>query len=161
MDDSVAEDNTNSEDSIRVKKCPEQARAVGQEKNKRARVYLTVLDYGIMNEQWTIDLLINSGVQKTLVSEKDWDRLQNEYMVKHRSQLKVKQRKFLTRCTLPILGWIKCHMRAQSGKVGQGDDLCGRKGNEIANGTEGYRSTWHTADLIGGKRAGETSRPVA
>ena len=94
MEDSVAEDSTDSEASNRVKECPEQVRAVGQEKNRRAKVHLTVLDHGTENERGTVDLLIDSGVHKTLVSEKDWNRLQNRYTVKERSQLKVNRRKF-------------------------------------------------------------------
>ena len=103
-----------------MKECSEHVRAVGQEKNRRARVHLTVLDHGIEKERGTVDLLIDSGVHKTLVSEKDWDRLQDRNTVKERSQLKVNRRKFRpygTECTLPILGRIKCYMRAVGGKV--------------------------------------------
>ena len=59
------------------------------------------------------------GVNKTLVSERDWNKIREKSKKGNRPRLKVnrtKFRPFSTKYTLPIMGRIKCSMKAHCGQ---------------------------------------------
>ena len=95
-----------------------QVRAMRQEHTKQARVGLTPIDHGLEGAQATVQLLVDSGVYKTLLSEKDWKVVQRSQGPR-KVKLKVNRTKFRpfgTNYSLPILGHTKCRLKAICGQ---------------------------------------------
>jgi hypothetical protein len=68
--------------------------------------------------QAKVKLLIDSGVYKTLLSEKDWKSVQQSQGAR-KAKLKINRTKFRpfgTNYSLPILGHTKCRMMAECGQ---------------------------------------------
>ena len=115
--DSSEGDSTDSEEAHRVMEV-NQVRALKQEHTKQAKVGLTPIDHGVEGAQATVQLLIDSGVFKTLLSEKDWKVIQRSQGPK-KAKLKINRTKFRpfgTNYSLPILGRTKCRLKATCGQ---------------------------------------------
>ena len=67
--------STDSEEANRVLEV-HQVRGVKTEHSMHVKVGLTPIDHGVAGAQATVKLLIDSGVYKTLLSEKDWKAMQ-------------------------------------------------------------------------------------
>ena len=83
----------------------------------KAKVFITVLDHGRPSLETKVKLLIDSGVNKTLISDKDWAKVKqrpgdNPMKLK---RVKTSLTPFDTKVKLPILGRTKCVMRAEAG----------------------------------------------
>ena len=73
----VAEDSsTESDVSVgRVEeKSAEKVNAVKDDLAKVAKLSMKAFDHGVESDETEVELLIDSGVNKTLLSEKDWNR---------------------------------------------------------------------------------------
>ena len=114
----VEEQDTNSE-AESVGRVEELVRASQEDKAQEevARVKVTVKDKGTLAQTTQVKFLVDSGVNKTLISEKVWN------VIRDRSGQKAPG---LKRCTtqfrpygtkqyLPILGRSKCILQAQAG----------------------------------------------
>ena len=80
----------------------------------KVRVSITVLDHGRPSLETHVRLLIDSGVNKTLISDKDWAKVKQR---PGENPMKLKRVKtsftpFGTNFKLPIMGRTKCVMRA-------------------------------------------------
>ena len=121
-DSDVSEDDTDSEDIGRVLELQDQevvhaAVASVQEKSVKAVLALTALDNGRPSLQTKVELLIDSGVHKTLICEQDWlkfKQIRGEKPIKLKIN-RTKFRPFGTNFQLPILGRTKCTKRASAG----------------------------------------------
>ena len=113
-----SQSETDSVESVgRVKEEAEGVRAVKSEKSEVSRVRLTVLDKGKASEKEDVELLIDSGVNKTLLSEKDWQKFKAK---PGERKLKLKRcftkfSPFGTKVTLPMMGRSVCRMEARGG----------------------------------------------
>ena len=76
VEDSSQRDSTDSEEANRVTEV-NQVRAMKQEHTKQAKVGLTPIDHGVEGAQATVQLIVDSGVYKTLLSKKDWKVVQH------------------------------------------------------------------------------------
>jgi hypothetical protein len=79
---------------------------------------MTVVDHGTPGKTGQVQLLIDSGVYKTLLSEKDWKAVSETECGRGKMRLKVNRTKFRpfgTDLTLPILGRTKCRIKAKCG----------------------------------------------
>jgi hypothetical protein len=139
----VKESETDSNESVnRVEEITaENIRGVKADPAKIAKVTLTALDHGVKSKETKMELLIDSGVHKTLLREEDWKRVS---AVKGERPPKLKKNKikfvpFGTKINLPILGRTRCRIRAVNGaKVktmvyvveGQKQSLLGLKDGE-------------------------------
>ena len=77
----------------------------------------TVRDHGKPSRETNLNMLIDSGVHKTIISEKDWNLVKpksGEKMLKLK-KCKTKFRPFGTKVYLLIMGRIKASMRMTSG----------------------------------------------
>ena len=95
-----------------------QVKAEKTKHSMQAKVGLTPIDQGVVGAQATVKLLIDSGVYKTLLSEKDWKAIQQSQGTR-KARLKnnrTKFRPFGTNYSLPILGRTKCRMMAACGQ---------------------------------------------
>ena len=86
-------------------------------RDARATVSIIALDKGRPSQDTSVSLLIDSGVFKTLLSEKDWRKVKQK---PGESCIKLKKcrttfRPFGTEYQLPILGRTKCIMQAAAG----------------------------------------------
>ena len=110
--------DTDSEDVDRVV-MEELVRSVKQESARKATVHMTVVDHGTPGRSGQVQLLIDSGVYKTLLSEKDWKTVSETECGRGKMRLKVNKTKFRpfgTDLTLPILGRTKCRIKAKCGE---------------------------------------------
>ena len=85
---------------------------------KQAKVWLTPIGYGVEGAQATVQLLVDSGVYKTLLSEKDW-KVVLRSQVPRKAKLKTNRTKFRPfsfNYSLPILGRTKCRLKATCGQ---------------------------------------------
>ena len=112
------ESETESEESVnRVEEKTEKVRAVKPDPAKIAEVVLTAMDHGVEAKEASVELLINSGVNKTLLSEKDWKKVK-AVRGERPPKLKKNAIKFVpfgTKINLPILGRTRCKLRAVNG----------------------------------------------
>ena len=116
-----SEDETDSEvesvGRVKVEKLDEDVRAVPGDKSRQAKLKLTALDSGRPSLETNIELVIDSGVSKTLISEEDWRKVKQK---KGQPMMRLKRSKvnfspFGTNIKLPILGRTKCKMVAVGG----------------------------------------------
>ena len=117
VEDSSEAASTDSEDANRVMEV-NQVRAVKQEHTMHTKVGLTPIDHGVEGAQAKVKLLIDSGVYKTLLSEKDWQVVKQSQGAR-KAKLKINRTKFRpfgTNYSLPILGRTKCRMMAECGQ---------------------------------------------
>ena len=139
--DEAEADSTDSEEANRVAEV-HKVRAVNQGNSRHAEMNLTPLDHGKAGGQTLVKLLIDSGVHKTLLSEKDWRTVKKQIPGGGAVKLKVNRTKFKpfgTSLSLPILGRTKCKLRAKAGKevltmvyvvAGETESLLGLKDGE-------------------------------
>ena len=116
--DSSLED-TDDESVERVKEeMSEDVRAVKADSSEMATVTLVIKDHGIESEASEIKLVIDSGVNKTLLSLKDWRRIRlKENMPKMRLKKNYSRfSPFGTKVKLPILGRSTVRMTAGCGR---------------------------------------------
>ena len=83
---------------------------------------MVVLDHGEEGEATEVELLIDSGVNKTLISEKDWKLIKKSYLRKGQKVPKLKKSftifsPFGTNMKLPIMGRTKCRLEAACGRT--------------------------------------------
>ena len=95
----------------------EGVRALPGHTSKSAEVKIVALDHGTASQAATVKLLIDSGVNKTLLSEADWAKIKSK---KGNPKLKLKKNKtnftpFGTNIRLPIRGRTKCQLTAACG----------------------------------------------
>ena len=86
-------------------------------KSETAKTSITALDHGNASHPSNIELLIDSGVSKTLLSEADWKKIK---ALKGNPKLKLKKNKtnftpFGTNMKLPIRSRTKCMLTATCG----------------------------------------------
>ena len=117
----VAEGSTEDTDSEEVDRVmiDEPVRAVKHENSRKARVdiTLTVVDHKVPGRPGQVQLLIDSGVYKTLLSEKDWKLVAKKDSGTGKMRLKINRTKFQpfgTNLYLPILGCTKCRIKSMS-----------------------------------------------
>ena len=106
VEDSSQGDSTDSEEANKVTEV-NQVRAMKQEHTKQAKVGSTPIDHGVEGAQAMVQLLVDSVVYKTLLSEKDWKGVKIN---------RTKFRPFGTNYSLPILGRTKCRLKAICGQ---------------------------------------------
>ena len=95
----------------------EKVRAVGSLQSKSATLKFTALDHGIKSLSLECDFIIDSGVHKTLLSEKDWKKVQSS-PDSRKPKLKrsnVRFKPFGTQHNLEVLGRTKCDLIAKAG----------------------------------------------
>ena len=105
----VQEEDTDSEGVGRVTEV-EPVRAVRAADARKATVTMTGVDRGTPGVATQTQLLIDSGVHKTLLSEKDWKQISRRNADGYQIKLKINKTKFRpygTNMSLPILGRIK------------------------------------------------------
>ena len=95
----------------------EVVRASTKKGDAKAKVSITVLDHGRPSQETHVRLLIDSGVNKTLISDKDWAKVRQR---PGENPMKLKRVKtsftpFGTNFKLPVIGRTKCVMRAAAG----------------------------------------------
>ena len=86
--------------------------------SEKAKIKLTVMDHKVKSEEIEVELLVDSGVNKTLLSEKDWKKVKPKLNGKP-ATLKKSHRKFSpfgTEQKVPMLGRTKCQMVAKCGR---------------------------------------------
>ena len=86
-------------------------------KSRRCKLVFTPKDHGRPSKEMNLNLLIDSGMHKTIISKKDWNLVKPKSVEK---RLKLKKcnkkfRPFRTKVYLPIMGRIKGNMRTASG----------------------------------------------
>ena len=97
----------------------EPVRAVRHADARKATVTMTGVDKGTPGVATQTQLLIDSGVHKTLISEKDWKQISRRNADGYQIKLKINKTKFRpygTNMSLPILGRTKCRMTAENGQ---------------------------------------------
>ena len=115
-DESKADDEASDTDSIG--RVAEMVRAAGDTRqNKTADIQLTVLDHGEQARELSVQLLIDSGVYRTLLSEEHWLQVKAS---KTTSKPKLKRNKvrfvpYGTSQTLEVMGRTKCILKAGAG----------------------------------------------
>ena len=98
---------------------PEYVNATGQNQvtNKTAKLQVTALDHGTPSDTVDMLLLIDSGVNKSLLNESDWNKLaQGSQKVKIK-RCRVNFTSYGTKIDLPMLGRSKATMVASSGAM--------------------------------------------
>ena len=132
--------STDSDEVTRVSEVL--VRAVNHESTRLGDVTITPLDQGVAGGQTMVQLLIDSGVHKTLLSEKDWKALNKQMPGGGMARLKINRTKFRpfgTNISLPILGRTKCRLKSKAGKevltivyivAGETESLLGLKDGE-------------------------------
>ena len=124
------ESETDSDSMGRViEHTTEGVRALQGHTSKSAEVKIVALEHGTASQAATVKLLIDSGVNNTLLSEADWAKIKSK---KGNPNLKLKKNKtnftlFGTNIRLPIRGRTKCQFTA----------ACGAQINTIAYVVEG------------------------
>ena len=86
--------------------------------SEKAKIKLTVMDHKKKAEEIEVELLVDSGVNKTLLSEKDWEKVKPKLKGKP-ATLKKSHTKFSpfgTELKLPMLGRTRCQMVARCGR---------------------------------------------
>ena len=89
----------------------EPVRAVRHADARKATVTMTGVDKGTPGVATQTQLLIDSGVHKTLLSEKDWKQVSRRNADGYQIKLKINKTKFRpygTNMLLPILGRRRC-----------------------------------------------------
>ena len=121
-DQSELSNESDSEESVgRVEEESEDVRALKDNvelKSEEALMKVIIKDHKELSKPVYVKLLIDSGVHKTLLSEKDWDRVKPMRGNKP-AKLKVCHTRFSpfgTNLKLPILGRSKCLLKAACGR---------------------------------------------
>ena len=112
--------------------------------SEKCKVSLTALDHDRPSQNTGMELLIDSGVNKTLLSEEDWRKVRPK-----KGEAKIKLKKcytkfspFGTNVKLPMLGRTKCKMTA-SGGASITTMVCGAGGVTVLAGPEGWQGPGH------------------
>jgi hypothetical protein len=112
---------SNTESVGRVKEIPdevEKVENVEKDNSETAEIKMTVMDHKNPSKEVEIDFLVDSGVNKTLLSERDWKRVKPKINGKA-ATLKKSHTKFSafgTKQKLPILGRTRCRLVARCGQ---------------------------------------------
>ena len=109
-------EDTDGSDTDSIGRVTEVVRAAG-EKSRATDLKFTVLDHGRKAKDVKIQLLIDSGVHKTLLSEEHWSLVKASPNTRPPKLKKNKVRfvPFGTKQNLPILGRTKCTLQAKGG----------------------------------------------
>ena len=114
--DESEEETTDHSDTDSIGRVVESVRASTNKESKAAEVKVQVLDHCKETSRGMIKLLVDSGVNKTSLSEKDWRTIQSYGGLKTRlRKIRTKFVPFGTSYSLPILGRVKCELTAKGG----------------------------------------------
>ena len=116
----VSEEDTEDTDSSVgrvVESGSEKVNAANQQsvKNITTHLKLTALDKGRPSDEVDVELLVDSGVHKTLLSERDWQKLAKGDRKAKIKRCKVNFTPYGTKINLPMLGRTKAILQARSG----------------------------------------------
>ena len=113
------EDKANTDSSVGrvIESGSEEVNAANQQsvKNITTHLKVTALDSGRPSDEVDVELLVDSGVNKTLLSERDWQKLATGESKVNIKRCKVNFRPYGTKINLPMLGRTKAVLKAKSG----------------------------------------------
>ena len=115
-DSDMEDSNRVVEEFMEVDRLAEEVGAVPGAKSS-CKLVFTAKDHGRPSKETNLNLLIDSGVHKTIISEKDWNLVKPKSGEKRLKlkKCKTKFRPFGTKVYLSIMGRIKGNMRTASG----------------------------------------------
>ena len=116
-EENSSETESDCESTGRVIELGESVRAIGAKRSEKTHLKMEVQDHGVASKMRNIEFIIDTGVNKTLLSEEEWRRVQAK--VGHRNpKLKRNRVKFVpfgTNKKLECLGRSKCELKAEAG----------------------------------------------
>ena len=113
------EDKADTDSSVGrvIESGSEKVNAVNQQSvmNITTHLKVTALDSGRPSDEVDVELLVDSGVNKTLLSERDWQKLATGESKVDIKRCKVNCTPYGTKINLPMLGRTKAILKARSG----------------------------------------------